>query len=222
MVEIISQEQKDILLHQLLETLAKRGLVKDWASLQRPHYALITECRNLIKVERNFRDFQTYLRSNPIIQQTVDTLLSHLAMAANVRWQDTPGVVHPLSYRGWHLNRWLPTFLIIDGPLGHFLSKSDSPLKLLLQKEYVAYPTLAQVRDAFNHDFFRLVRNGIGHWSFFWEENKGSSEIVIVDLKSNKPDMKVSLMEAEALHLVTYSVIEALDVEVFSKVNPNN
>lgn len=182
--------------------------------------ALTTECRILAENEDVLKNFHLYLSQNPVIQLTVETLLSHLAMTANVRWQDTPDIVHPLSRRGWHISRWLPTFLIIDGPLGRFLSKANSPLNLLLKREYATYPVLTQARDTFNHELFRKVRNGVGHWSFFWKEKGGNSHLVIIDSASSKPDIEVSLLEAEALHLVAFSVIEALDEEVFSKSNP--
>lgn len=215
-----SQDQRDELLRGLLQILANRGLAANWASLRKPHLALITECRTLARKENVLQEFQLYLRSNPVIQLTVDTLLSHLAMTANVKWQDTPDIIHPLSRRGWYLSRWLPTFLIIDGPLGRFLRKSDSPLNSLLKREYAIYPVLAQARDTFNHQLFRQVRNGVGHWSFYWKEERGNPHLVVIDSASNKPEIKVTLMEAEALHLVAFSVIEALDEEVFSKANP--
>jgi hypothetical protein len=220
MIQKISLTEKDKLLRFLLQTLARRGIAKKWADLQEPYSELMRECQQLMSDPTCQEQFRTYLQANPIIQQTVETLLAHLAMAANVSWQNTPDIVQPLARRGWHIGRWLPTFLIIDGPLGRILKMPDSPLKLLLKTEYVKYPTLAQARDVFNDDLFRQVRNGVGHWSFFWEENKNTQQLTMMDWKSGKSTVTITLMEAEALHLVAFSVIEVFEHELFSRANP--
>jgi hypothetical protein len=220
MHEVSPPQQKDELLRGLLRLLANRGIARIWASSQEPYSDLLRECRMLMDDTVSLEVFRSYLQNNPIIQRTVETLLSHLAMAANMRWQDAPTLVQPLARRGWHLNRWLPTFLIIDGPLGRFLRTPDSPLNSLLRREYTTYPTLAQVRDVFNHDLFRQVRNGFGHWSFLWQEKDGTPQLVMMDWESGIPTTTITLLEAEALHLVAFSAIEALDREVFSHVNP--
>ncbi len=216
----LEQTQKDELLRMLLQFLAARGVASKWAASQQPFSDLLRECRTLASDESSLEAFRTYLQSNPIIQQTVETLLSHLAMAANVKWQDAPVLVQPLARRGWHIGRWLPTFLIVDGPLGRFLKNPDSPLNSILRKGYAKYPTLAQARDVFNHELFRLVRNGVGHWSFLWEERSDNPHLVMIDWESGKPTTTITLFEGEALHLVAFSVIEALDREVMSRANP--
>jgi hypothetical protein len=220
MNKLPTEAQRDELLRSLLQLLANRGIARRWAALMTPASALTLECRSVSNAESLREEFRTYLQTNPIIQETVDTLLSHLAMSANVRWQDVKGVVQPLARRGWHIARWLPTFLIIDGPLGRFLKAADSPLNSLLRREYANYPVLAEARDTFNHNLFRAVRNGVGHWSFRWEEVNGGSQVVMMNWESGQPSATITLLEAEALHLVTYSVIEALDRELFSRVNP--
>jgi hypothetical protein len=220
MHEELTTPQKDELLRGLLQLLANRGIARRWADVQEPASTLTLECRAVATDEPSRAEFRSYLRANPIIQQTVETLLSHLAMTANVRWQDIQGLVQPLARRGWHIARWLPTFLIIDGPLGRFLRAADSPLNSLLRKDHAKYPVLAQARDAFNHDLFRQVRNGVGHWSFQWEEVGNGTRLVMMNWESGQPTATITLLEAEALHLVSFSVIEALDREVFSRVNP--
>jgi len=215
-----SAPEKDDLLRKLLQLLAKRGIARRWAALPSPASALTLECQTCASDEASRHEFRSYLQANPIIQQTLDTLLSHLAMTANVRWQDVHGIVQPLARRGWHIARWLPTFLIIDGPLGRFLRAADSPLNSLLRRDHAKYPVLAQARDAFNHDLFRQVRNGVGHWSFRWEEVADGSRLVMLNWESGQETATISLLEAEALHLLSFSVIESLDREVFSRANP--
>jgi len=220
MSEELSGPQKDELLRGLLQPLAIRGIAKRWSALQKPASALTLECRAVAADGVARDEFRCYLQANSIIQLTVETLLSHLAMTANVRWQDIKGVVQPLARRGWHIARWLPTFLIIDGPLGRFLRAADSPLNTLLRKDHATYPVLTQARDAFNHDLFRQLRNGVGHWSFQWEEVGNGPRLVMMNWESGQPTVTITLLEAEALHLLSFSVIEALDRELFSRVNP--
>jgi hypothetical protein len=207
MAESYSHSEKDELLRDLLKILADRGIAKKWATSQHPYSDLVQECRTLISDPDSQAKFSTYLKANPIIQETVETMLATFAMAANVRWQDIAMPVQLLARRGWHINRWLPTFLVISGPIGRFLKERDSPLKAVLRNDYAKYPTLTQARDVFNHDLFRRLRNGV-------------SQLVMVDWETGVTDITITLLEAEAFHLVAFSVIEVLDKEIFSCVNP--
>jgi len=110
--------------------------------------------------------------------------------------------------------------LIIDGPLGRILKDSNSPLNSILKKEYARYPLLTQARDVFNSELFRLVRNGVGHWSFFWDEQKDGLYLNMIDWKTGKSTIEISIIDGEALHLVAFSVIEVFDHELFSHANP--
>lgn len=101
------------------------------------------------------------------------------------------------------------------------MTDKDSPSNELLKREHAKYPTLAKARDVFNHDLFRKLRDGIAHWSFLRKEKGEGSQLVIYDWESGKPDVTITLLEAEAFHLVAFSVIEALDKRVFSRLNPN-
>ena len=47
--------------------------------------------------------------------------------------QQAAAELRPLARRGWHLSRWLPTFLLIDGPLGRLLRDHQSPLAKILK-----------------------------------------------------------------------------------------
>ncbi len=141
-------------------------------------------------------------------------------MASGIKWQDTAPALQPLSRRGWYLGRWVPTFLIIDGPLGRIIKNPESPLNSILRQQYKIYPPLCQVRDVFNTDLFRQVRNGVGHWSFLWDEKDSKPRIVVIDWQSGEQTAEITLMEGEALHLVAFSVIEVLDTEIFKHVIP--
>ncbi len=219
MTQTAQPTDKDQLLSKLLQELAARGLARKWAQSQTPYSDLTRDCSLLISDPRLRREFGDYLRANPIIQETVHTLLSHLAMATNGRWQEVPLPARLIARYGWMIGRWLPTFLIIDGPLGRFLRGADSPLNILLRTQHVKYPVLAQTRDVFNHDLFRRVRNGVGHWSFTFEQ-QGTERLVCFDWETGQRTAEVSIMEAEALHLASFSTIECLDQELFRHANP--
>lgn len=213
--------EKDELLGQLLSGLAGRGLAHKWAESATPYSDLAAECRTLSADPPLRREFGDYLRGNPIIQGTVHSLLSHLMMASHGQWQDVPLPGRLIARHGSMINRWLPTFLIIDGPLGRFLRNADSPLNIMLRMHHTSYPLLAQARDLFNHDLFRKVRNGVGHWSFTFEHRNSIEHLVCFDWQSGKRTVEITISEAEALHLASFSAIECLDHELFSHANPN-
>jgi len=151
-------------------------------------------------------------------------MLAQLAMAAGVRWQETKADLQPLAYRGWHIGRWLPTFLLIDGPLGKLLRDTNSPIAQILKhdakikQEARSYSLLCSARDAFNCELFRVVRNGFAHWSFHWSGSGRDAVITIIDWKTGVRQEKLSLLEAEALHWLTTEVIYALDACVLRKI----
>lgn len=220
MTQTAQPTDKDELLSKLLQEMATRGLACRWAESPTPYSDLSRECSLLSGDPPLNREFGDYLRANPIIQESVHTFLSHLAMATNGRWQEVPLPARLIARHGWMIGRWLPTFLIIDGPLGRFLRAAESPLNILLRTQHTRYPILAQTRDVFNHDLFRRVRNGVGHWSFTFEHQDTKERLVCFDWESGKRTAEVSLLEAEALHLASFSTIECLDQNLFRRANP--
>lgn len=214
----MGQEPRDPVVKQLTGQLAELRVARLWAAREDPIADLTMECRKLLVEEKLRSDIEQYLRGNPIIAQSLESALAQLAMVTGVRATDTPKVLQPLAHRGWHIGRWLPTFLLIDGPLGRILRDCASPISICLKKDPSSFPLLAEARDAFNHDIFRRVRNGFGHWSFYWRDEGVSSWIFIINWKTGKEDLKLSLLQAEAFHFMTAQVIEAIDKEVIRQV----
>jgi hypothetical protein len=210
------EPDRDQLLRPLLQVLAARGLARRWAQSQTPYSDLDSECVAIASDAELAEQFGEYLHLNPVIRFSVQAFLAHLSVAANVRSEQIPQPQQVLMPIGTRIARWLPTFLVIDGPLGRFLRATDSPLNQLLRREYATYPTLAQARDTFNHDLFRRVRNGVGHWAFAWEGRADGEQLVCFDWESGERTAEVSLLEAEALHVAAFTVIECLDRRIFS------
>ena len=209
---------------QLLERLERRGVALAWCEQVHPLQKIHQERTSLLSDHRKREAIAKYLSANPIIKESLESMLAQLAMAAGVRWQETKADLQPLAYRGWHIGRWLPTFLLIDGPLGKLLRDTNSPIAQILKldarikQEARSYSLLCSARDAFNCELFRVVRNGFAHWSFHWSGSGRDAVITIIDWKTGVRQEKLSLLEAEALHWLTTEVIYALDACVLRKI----
>ena len=181
---------------------------------------LAAECDAIASNGQLAEELGKYLDGNPIIEESLDTLLAQLAMVAGARWQDVAEVLRPLARRGWHIGRWLPTFLLVDGPLGRLLRDSASPLNRYLRTQHVACPMLAEARDALSSDFFRRVRNGFAHWSFHWTDDAAAktSWITIINWETGREEERLTLLDAEALHLFAFTVIETLDKKLLRRI----
>ena len=192
---------KDELLRDLLEVLARRGIAERWSQSRTPYSDLRAECSRVASDEAARQQFATYLHQNPVIQLTVESLIEYMAAATLGGPQDADKGLRNLADRGARLTAWLPTFLIIDGPLGHFLRDPDSPLNALLREQHATYPILAQARDLFNHDLFRRVRNAFAHWSFFLRP--GDDRVICLNWDTGQTSVEITPIEAEALHLAS-------------------
>lgn len=115
-------------------------------------------------------------------------LFTSIAMAARARWDDAPEVFKPVVARGWFLGRWIPTFLIIDGPFGRFMTADDSPLKAHYDPDYAL---LTAAKYFLGERTFKLIRNGFAHWSFDWEVVGKDSFVVAYDSERDLPIAKL-------------------------------
>jgi hypothetical protein len=206
----------------LFELLSARGMASAWLQEADPRASLRSECRTLL-ANGEFRSrLADYLLANPVIPHTVETVLAQLAFSAGANWQSAREILQPLARRGQHLARWLPTFLIVDGPLGKLLRQRPSPLAEALQAGHSTSPLLASARDAFNNDLFRKVQNGLAHWSFTWTDLGGLARIDIFHFETGAKEAEVSSLEAKALHYLAASVIQVLEEELIRKVDAND
>lgn len=212
--ELQSHEQVE---RVLFELLGARGMAAAWLREPSPRTALTAECRSLMADPPFRSSLAAYLSANPVVAQSIETMLAQLAFSAGVHWRQAREVLHPLAHRGWHLARWLPTFLLVDGPLGRLLRQRPSPLVEQLQSEHARYPLLASARDAFNNELFRKVRDSFAHWSFTWNGAGSSVQIEIFRFESGAKEAELSLLEAEALHYLAASLFKYSTKNSFAK-----
>jgi hypothetical protein len=215
---MMSNKNTDQLLYGLLK---KRGIASAWADRESPRNDLAVEC-TVLMTDRTFSaDLRDYLLKNPVITESMETVLAQLAFSAGVDWRHAEKILLPLAQRGWHLSRWLPTFLLIDGPLGRLLRQQQSPLAKKLKTDSKNFPMLCSSRDAFNNDLFRKVRNGFAHWSFSWTNLESEAKISLFHYETGTKEAEVTQLEAEALHYLSASVIQTINQELLRKISAN-
>lgn len=158
--------EKDTILRDAFRRLEARGFASAWAKHPTPFTALHAECLELMTDAAFATELQTYLRTHSIVPRGLTMFYTYISMAARARWDEVPEHIRPVAARGWFLGRWLPTFLIIDGPIGRFVCSDTSPLHSRLGPDY---PLLSAAREFLNDRLFKLLRNGFAHWGFDWE-----------------------------------------------------
>lgn len=210
----ITPSEKDKMLSDAFGCLKARGITSAWASAERPHTALIEECHTLMR-ELAFRsELSDYLRPRSIIPRSLAMFNTYIAMSARADWSSAPDEFKPIAARGWFLGRWLPTFLIIDGPIGRIVCGDESPLHARLSPKY---PLLSAARDFLKNRVFTLLRNGFAHWGFDWEVVAGESYIVAYDWERDLPTAKLHQKEADAFHIIAFSLVQVLDEVLISQ-----
>ena len=202
--------------------LAARVAPSPWGSSAAPYSQLRAECFGLL-VDADFAErLRTYLANRAAVRRSFEMFFTFIAMSARAQWRDAPEEFRGIAARGWFLGRWIPTFLIIDGPVGRFVLGEESPLASCLKGG--ASPLLSSVRGFLNDRTFRLLRNGFAHWAFDWDVVGPDSYVVAYDWERDLPTAKLHLEEADAFHIVAFSIIEILN-EVFisppAQMTPN-
>lgn len=209
-----SPEEKDAILHRALSRLAARFPGSAWLASDGPWSALRAECVVLAS-ERSFRaDLKLYLASRTIVRRAIQAFFTFISMSARARWDAVPEEHRAVAARGWFLGRWLPTFLVIDGPIGRFFMHDSSPLARRIGP---SYPLLSAARDLIADKTFRTLRNGFAHWGFDWEVVNRDSYIVAYDWERDLPTAKLHLEEADAFHICAFALIELVDDVLISE-----
>ncbi len=217
-----SNHEKDLLFRLMLQVLSRKGIGREWAKSSMPFTQLLDECSGIIQDNDMKAEIKNYLTKYPLAQDSIEIMLASYAMSATGSYDDKPLSIREIARIGWHLNRWIPTALLIDGPLGKIFKDINSPIAQILKTNYKYYPILSQIRDSFNNNEFRIFRNGIAHWSFKWDVDGGKEFVEILDWETGRIQLKLEVIEVEAFHTIVFAAAEALDKMVFQYVNPRN
>lgn len=184
-------------------SLASRVSPSAWTSSDRPYADLIDAFECLAGQPEVSNDVSKYLAENPSVGHAIEMLFTCVSMSARAEWQVAPVDVRGIVARGWFLGRWVPTFLVLDGPILRFLKGPA------FSRQSPPVPLLRAVRSFFGTKDLMSLRHAIAHWSFSWEVAEGDSMIVGTG-KSAADTVRVSREEADAFHIITFALIEAI------------
>lgn len=194
---------RDAHLRRAFLSLASRIPVSIWTSSAQPYGDMLSEFENLYSQEDVRHDINSYVNNNPSVRCAVEMLFTAMSMSARADWRTTPVSVRGVAARGWFLGRWIPTFLVLDGPIMRFMKSAA------FQRQQGPSPFLRAARSIFQHREFMALRHAFAHWSFSWRVRGDDSEIVAVDDKSGK-ETTVTRSEADAFHIITFAFVEAI------------
>lgn len=207
---------KDEILKRAFSRLASRGIASSWSNTPNPFSDLHNECCQLMQDQAFVQDLQGYLRSRTIISRAITMFFTQVALAASTDWSTAPVRYRGVAARGWFLGRWIPTFLIIDGPVGRFVCGNKSPLYSRLG---AGLPLLTAAQEFLSNALFRTLRNGFAHYGFDWEVVNGESYVIAYDWEKDLPIAKLHQQEADAFHIIAFALIQILDDVIISRRN---
>jgi hypothetical protein len=174
-----------------------------WSSSDQPRRFLAAGFHALAEQPSVREDVDEYLAANPSVASAIQMLFTSIAMSARADWRSAPPEYRGIAARGWFLGRWIPTFLVLDGPILRFLNSAA------FRRQNDSAGFLRSVRAFFHAKDFMSLRHAFAHWSFSWNVTAGGSEIVAA---SREPgvEIRISRREADALHILTFAVVEAI------------
>ncbi len=207
-------EDKDQLLREAFGELNSRGISSAWTQCPRPYTDLRGELVRLAGEPEFAKALRSYLRTHTGLIRALTMLFTYIATSATARWQEEPAATRGIAARGWFLGRWVPTFLILDGPIGRFLNADDSPVQPWVGKDY---PLFTAAREFLAQRLFRLLRNGFAHWAFDWDVIEGESYIVAYDWERDLPTAKMHQSECDAYHIAAFALVELINDVLLSQ-----
>lgn len=201
------EPDRDSHLRRAFAALSSRITPSPWTSSNQPYTDMVTTFDDLYSQNDVRVDVSTYLGENPSVGSAVEMLFTSVAMSARADWRAAPVSVRGVVARGWFLGRWVPTFLVLDGPILRFLTSK------VFRRQTGSPALLRAVRAFFSNRDFMLLRHAFAHWSFSWRTDGSDSEIVALG-RSPGEEVCVSRAEADAFHIITFALVEAVH-EVF-------
>ncbi|MDY7093616.1 MAG: hypothetical protein SX243_11660 [Acidobacteriota bacterium] len=208
-------EEKDSQLAEAFLTLGDRIPDSDWRKSDNPYRYLLENLSESRKNSELLADVRDYLTKHPAVSNAVEMLFTSIAMSARADWRSGPVEHRGVLARGWFLGRWVPTFLVLDGPISRFLRSQA------FRRQVGTTKILREVRAFLQASDFVRLRHAFAHWSFRWEVTGSDSEIVGYG-KTPSDEVRLSRAEADAFHIITYAIIEVVDEVFVYKIRPPN
>jgi len=203
LIDLSGRLDQDAQLRDAFAALGSRVPASSWSSSSKPQSELVAGFKALEAQPSVRHDAAVYLGEHPAVANAVQMLFTSLAMSARADWRSVPREFRGVAARGWFLGRWIPTFLVLDGPILRFL---NGPA---FRRQEGSTEFLRAVRSFFQTKDFMALRHAIAHWSFSWATDGVDSEIVAIS-KASSEEIRVSRKEADAFHILTFAVAEAI------------
>jgi hypothetical protein len=191
-------------LRSAFAALGSRVSATVWSRSAEPETTLVEGFNELAGQQVVRDDVRAYVEANPSVLGAAEMLFTSIAMSARADWRAAPAEFRGVAARGWFLGRWIPTFLVLDGPILRFLNSSA------FRRQVGCTDFLRAVRIFFHARDFMALRHGFAHWSFSWTTNADDSEIV-VHAHESKNEVRVSRREVDAFHILTFAVVQAIN-----------
>jgi len=203
---------RDAQLRHAFGVLRNRVPASAWTSSLHPYTNLTDDFCRLQGQTAVREDVSAYLLANSSVRSAIEMLFTSIAMSARADWRAAPESMRGVVARGWFLGRWVPTFLVLDGPIQRFLTSQA------FRRQKGPAELLRAVRAFLSNRDFMLLRHAFAHWSFSWSTDGVDSEIVAIG-RSPSEEVRVSRSEADAFHIITFAVVEAIH-DVFLESRP--
>lgn len=202
-----ARPDRDAHFRRAFDDLKPRISSTGWASSAHPYTDLLSGLHALAAQPAVAADIATYLDRDPSVENAVEMLFTSIAMSARADWRVASPDIRGVVARGWFLGRWVPTFLVLDGPILRFFNSSA------FRQQNPPVPILREVRSFFKTADFMALRHAFAHWSFAWTVAERDSTIVgsIVKNDVHTETVRASRKEADAFHIITFGFIQALD-----------
>jgi hypothetical protein len=185
------------------QVLNSRVTSSRWTESSSPFTDMLAGLNELAQQPLVRADVAAYLDANPDVENAAEMLFTSIAMSARADWRSTPPEVRGIAARGWFLGRWVPTFLVLDGPILRFLKSTA------FRQQDPTVPILRLVRSFFETRDFMRLRHAFAHWSFKWIRDGNDS--IIIGTERLQETVRATRSEADAFHIVTFGLIEAID-----------
>jgi hypothetical protein len=198
-----SEPDRDAHLRGAFKVLGDRVSASVWTTSLNPYTDLTEDFRRLESQAAVREDVSAYLLTHSSVRSAVDMLFTSISMSARADWRIAPESMRGVMARGWFLGRWVPTFLVLDGPILRFLTSQ------VFRRQQGSAELLRAVRAFFSNRDFMLLRHAFAHWSFSWSSDGVDSEIVSLG-GSTSEEVRISRSEADAFHIITFALVEAI------------